>query len=66
MINNYSTLLMVISQTDVPWLQRLLQVQLRNGASINTIICHIEEAIEQGYKPHSYSNDAYDLALLIY
>ena len=57
---------MAISQTDVPWLQRLLQVQLRNGAGINTIIRHIEEAIEQGYKPRGYSNDAYDLALLIY
>ena len=57
---------MVISQTDVPWLQRLLQVQLRNGAGINMIIHHIEEAIEQGYKPRGYSNDAYDLALLIY
>ena len=55
-----------MSQTDVPWFQHLLQVQIKNGAGVNTIICHVEEAIEQGYKPRGYSNDAYDLALLIY
>lgn len=57
---------MAISQTDVPWLQRLLQVQLKNGAGINAIIRHIEEAIERGYKPCGYGDNAYDLALLIY
>ena len=56
---------MAISQTDVPWLQRLLQVQLKNGAGINAIICHIEEAIERGYKPHGYGDNAYNLTLLI-
>ena len=48
------------------WLQHLLQVQIKNGAGINTIVCRVEEAIKQGYKPRGYSNDAYDLALLIY
>ena len=57
---------MVISQIDIPWLQRILQVQIKNGAGINTIIRRIEEALEKGYKPRGYSNDAYNLALLIY
>jgi len=57
---------MAISQMDVPWLQQILQIQIKNGAGINTIIRRIEEALEKGYKPHGYSNDAYDLALLIY
>ncbi|KAG9309942.1 hypothetical protein JVU11DRAFT_9974 [Chiua virens] len=65
-INSHSALLMAISQTDVPWLQRILQIQIKNGAGINTIIRRIEEALEKGYKPRGYSNDAYDLVLLVY
>ncbi|KAG9309783.1 hypothetical protein JVU11DRAFT_10157 [Chiua virens] len=52
-INSHSALLMAISQMDVPWLQRILQIQIKN-------------ALEKGYKPRGYSNDAYDLVLLVY
>ncbi|KAG6380409.1 hypothetical protein JVT61DRAFT_8532 [Boletus reticuloceps] len=65
-ISNHSVLLMAMSQMDVPWLQCLLQAQIKNGVGVNTIICCVEEAIEQGYKPCGYSDDAYDLVLLIY
>ncbi|KIK80924.1 hypothetical protein PAXRUDRAFT_36050 [Paxillus rubicundulus Ve08.2h10] len=33
---------------------------------IGTILRKIEEALEHSYKPHGYSNKAYDLALLVY
>ncbi|KIN93973.1 hypothetical protein M404DRAFT_97578, partial [Pisolithus tinctorius Marx 270] len=65
-IEAHSTLVMALSQSDLPWLWQLLTTLLNNGAGINTILRKIEEAIEHGYKPCNYSSDAYDLALLVY
>ncbi|KIJ57601.1 hypothetical protein HYDPIDRAFT_171623, partial [Hydnomerulius pinastri MD-312] len=65
-IDSHSALLMAVSQSDIPWLRHLLQTLLKNGASVNAILRRIEEALEHGYKPRGYSNEAYDLALLVY
>ncbi|KIN94711.1 hypothetical protein M404DRAFT_167565 [Pisolithus tinctorius Marx 270] len=65
-IESHSVLVMALSQSDLPWLRQLLSTLLKNGAGINAILRKIEEAIEHGYKPHNYTKDAYDLALLVY
>ena len=57
---------MALSQSDMPWLRQLLTTFLKSGAGINTILCKIEEAIEHGYKPCNYREDAYDLTLFVY
>ena len=57
---------MALSQSDMPWLRQLLSTLLKSGAGINTMLCKIEEAIEHGYKPRNYGEDAYDLTLLVY
>ncbi|KAI6003279.1 hypothetical protein F5J12DRAFT_893920 [Pisolithus orientalis] len=65
-IKSHSALVMALSQSDLPWLRQFLSTLLKNGAGINAILHKIEEAIEHGYKPHNYTKDAYDLALLVY
>ena len=57
---------MALSQNDAPWLWHILQTLHKNGASIRTILCRIEEAVANGYKPRGYDQDESDLALLIY
>lgn len=54
------------SQNDAPWLQHILNILLKNGAGIPTILCHIEDAITTGYNPHGYNQNKIDLAVLIY
>ena len=57
---------MALFQSNMLWLRQLLSTLLNSGAGINTILHKIEEAIEHGYKPRNYGEDAYDLALLVY
>ena len=57
---------MALSQNNAPWLRHILQTLHKNGASIRTILCKIEEVISNGYKPHGYDQDEADLTLLIY
>ncbi|KAI6008633.1 hypothetical protein PISMIDRAFT_690710 [Pisolithus microcarpus 441] len=65
-LDMHSALVMALSQSDVPWLRHILQTLHKNGASIRTILRRIEDAIANGYRPHSYNQDELDLALLIY
>ncbi|KIJ09004.1 hypothetical protein PAXINDRAFT_88080 [Paxillus involutus ATCC 200175] len=57
---------MALSQCDAPWLQHILHTLLKNGASIQTILHRIEDAVVNGYNPHSYNQAEFDLALLVY
>ena len=66
MLNIHSGIVMALSQNDAPWLWHILQTLHKNGASIHTILCRIEEAVTNGYKPRGYDQDESDLALLIY
>ena len=65
-LDTHSALVMALSQSDAPWLHHILQTLHKNGASIRTILCRIEDAVANGYKPHSYNQDEHDLSILIY
>ncbi|KAG1741482.1 uncharacterized protein EDB91DRAFT_1248037 [Suillus paluster] len=45
-LEDHTSLVMALAQSDVPWLWNLLQMALRNGASISAILRKIEEALE--------------------
>ncbi|KAG2129460.1 hypothetical protein DEU56DRAFT_915173 [Suillus clintonianus] len=45
-LEDHTSLVMALSQCDVPWLWNLLQMALKNGASVHTILHLIEDAIE--------------------
>lgn len=64
-LEDHSSLVMALSQSDIPWLRNLLQTALKNGASIRTILRAIEDALERGYRPRGHSQDTLDLSLLI-
>ena len=57
---------MALSQSDAPWLRHILHTLLKNGASIHTVLHRIEEAITNGYNPHSCHQAEFDLTLLVY
>ncbi|KIK75668.1 hypothetical protein PAXRUDRAFT_36970 [Paxillus rubicundulus Ve08.2h10] len=65
-LDTHSALMMALSQSDAPWLRHILQTLHNNGASIRTILRHIEDAVANSYKPHSYNEDERDLSILIY
>jgi len=65
-LEDHNSLVMALSQADIPWLCQLLKTALHNGASIHTIICMIEDALERGYRPCGHTAEATDLTLLIY
>jgi hypothetical protein len=57
---------MALSQCDVPYLHQLLHTALKNGASVHSILCTLEGALEHGYRPCGHGQESLDLALLIY
>ncbi|KAI9454602.1 hypothetical protein HD554DRAFT_1993556, partial [Boletus coccyginus] len=61
MLDDNSALIMALSQQDVPYLHQLLSTSLRNGASIKTILCTLEDALENGYCPHNHKQELLDL-----
>jgi len=65
-LEDHNSLVMALSQADIPWLCQLLKTAFHNGASIHTIIRMIEDALERGYWPRGHTAEATDLALLIY
>ena len=46
-LEDHNSLVMALSQADMPWLRQLLKTALHNGASIRTIIHMIEDALER-------------------
>ncbi|KAI6157458.1 hypothetical protein BKA82DRAFT_26280 [Pisolithus tinctorius] len=65
-LEDHTSLVMALSDHDVPWLRQLLQTSLHNSTSICTILRMIEDALEHGYCPKNHRTDAIDLALLVY
>ena len=65
-LEDHNSLVMALSQANIPWLRQLLKTALHNGASIRTIVCMIEDALERGYWPRGHTAEATDLTLLIY
>ncbi|KAG2035575.1 hypothetical protein BDR03DRAFT_1012434 [Suillus americanus] len=50
-LDNYSCLLMAISENDVPCLQQVIKIAMDNGASIHEVVNKLEGAIEGAYCP---------------
>ncbi|KAI6145815.1 hypothetical protein BKA82DRAFT_145307, partial [Pisolithus tinctorius] len=65
-LEDHKSLVMAPLQADIPWLHQMLSSALKDGASICSILCKIEDALEHGYRPCNHSDEAYNLALLIY
>jgi len=58
-------LVALLRTKDVPKLRLVLDVALRNRASLTTVINRVAEAIEGEYRPNGNSEDDYHLATLV-
>jgi len=65
-LEDHNSLVMALSQADMPWLCQLLQTALHNGTNVRTIIHMIEDALERGYRPCGHSTEANEITLLVY
>ncbi|KAG2740438.1 hypothetical protein P692DRAFT_201728137, partial [Suillus brevipes Sb2] len=65
-LNDYSRLLMAISENDVPRLQQIIKIALDNGASVREVVNKLEDAIEGVYRPRGYGSSDIDIATLVY
>ncbi|KAG1798230.1 uncharacterized protein HD556DRAFT_1440566 [Suillus plorans] len=65
-LNDYSRLLMAISENDVPRLQQIIKIALDNGTSVREVVNRLEDAIEGVYHPRGYGSSDIDIATLVY
>ncbi|KAG1813664.1 uncharacterized protein BJ212DRAFT_1482561 [Suillus subaureus] len=65
-LDDYNRLLMAVSERDIPHLQQIINIALRNGASIRQIVNKLEDALEGAYHPRGYDATDLDIATLIY
>ncbi|KAG2117596.1 hypothetical protein DEU56DRAFT_919052 [Suillus clintonianus] len=65
-LDDYHRFLMAISDNDIPRLQQIINVALRDGASIRGIVNKLEDALEGVYRPRGYGADDLDIATLVY
>ncbi|KAG1883717.1 hypothetical protein F4604DRAFT_1920222 [Suillus subluteus] len=52
---------MAISENDIPRIHQVINITLRNGASIREIINKLEDALEGVYCPQGYGADDLDI-----
>ncbi|KIK32417.1 hypothetical protein CY34DRAFT_55944, partial [Suillus luteus UH-Slu-Lm8-n1] len=64
-LDDYQRLVMAISEKDIPRLQQIVNVALRNGASIREIVNKLEDALEGAYRPRGYGASDLDIATLV-
>ncbi|KAG2344265.1 hypothetical protein BDR05DRAFT_975625 [Suillus weaverae] len=57
---------MAISENDIPRLQQVINVALRDGTSIHKIVNKLEDALKGVYCPRGYGADDLDIATLVY
>jgi len=65
-LDNYHRLLMAISEQDIPWLWQIINVALRNGASVREIVNKLKDALEGAYCPRGYGANDLDIATLVF
>ncbi|KAG2758116.1 hypothetical protein P692DRAFT_20813650 [Suillus brevipes Sb2] len=65
-LDDYKSLIMALSENDVPRKQHILTVILKRGSLIHQIINTLEDAIASTYHPQGYSGDDLDIAILAY
>ncbi|KAG1829252.1 hypothetical protein EV424DRAFT_1470766 [Suillus variegatus] len=57
---------MAISENDIPRIHQVINIALRNGASIREIVNKLEDALEGVYRPRGYGADDLDIATLVF
>lgn len=57
---------MAISHDDIPCIHQIINVALRNGASVRAVVNKLEDALEGVYHPRGYGADDLDMATLIF
>jgi hypothetical protein len=57
---------MAISEGNIPRLQQIISVALRNGASIREVVNKLEDALEGAYNPRGYGAEDLDIATLVF
>ncbi|KAG1837324.1 hypothetical protein DFJ58DRAFT_148198 [Suillus subalutaceus] len=65
-LDDYHHLLMATSEQDVPRLRQIINVALRNGASVREIVNKLEDALEGAYRPRGYGASNLDIATLVF
>ncbi|KAK7016105.1 hypothetical protein R3P38DRAFT_3569764 [Favolaschia claudopus] len=65
-MGDYERLMIAIAENDVPRINALLSTAIRNGASVNTIIAQITEAVRGLRSTKGFTQLEHDLSLLIY
>ncbi|KAG2085113.1 hypothetical protein BD769DRAFT_1324334, partial [Suillus cothurnatus] len=65
-LDNYKSLIMALSEHDIPHLQHILTVTLKRGSSIRQIINTLEDSLAGAYHPRRYTGDDLDMAVLAY
>lgn len=63
-LGEFKRLLVALSTSNVPRLQQLIHVALKNGSSPRSITSRLADAANQLYKVHSYSDSELDLGIL--
>jgi len=65
-VTDYDRLVVLLSQNRIVGISRILNVHLRNGASIPIIYDQLQQAINGTYTPRSgWTNREFDVALLV-
>jgi hypothetical protein len=63
---DYQQITMLLSKHDIPGLCRLITVALRNGASTQTLLSKLNQAIAGVYSPQgNWSQREHDIAFLV-
>ncbi|KAG2742207.1 hypothetical protein P692DRAFT_201659687, partial [Suillus brevipes Sb2] len=57
---------MAISENDIPRIHQVINIALRNGASIKEVVNKLEDALEGVYRPRGYGADDFDIATLVF
>ncbi|KAG0692593.1 hypothetical protein DFH29DRAFT_882269 [Suillus ampliporus] len=65
-LDDYKSLIIALSENDVPHMQYILAVVLKQGASIRQIINTLKDAIAGTCHPRGYTRDDLDIATLTY
>lgn len=65
-LDDYNRLMMAISENDIPRIHQVINIALRNGASIREIVNKLEDALEGVYRPRGYGADDLDIATLVF
>ncbi|KAG1786519.1 uncharacterized protein HD556DRAFT_1248152, partial [Suillus plorans] len=65
-LDDYNRLVMAISENDIPRIHQVINIALRNGASIREIVNKLEDALEGVYQPRGYGASDLDIATLVF